>query len=252
MEGTGQSARWCRMPSSASLLARLRSGPRSWRPKSSSNCACGTKPARFRSPVERRRDEHCRLHGVLPGPARQRVRRVHGQDVGHFDRPVVADGGRVPTRVADRLVRANRVAREHDHGMVALDPALVAHRTSLRARECVDQVRPPVWLIVGGTLEATNVKNGGATMFAPYRAWFRLCLTPTRRTSTYERRQDVDAGWPRRRDVVCSAGRRCSASAFGAQMLRYSRADPGRQRPLDGQRSRRANGGEHCAARCVE
>jgi hypothetical protein len=119
-----------------------------------------------------------------------------GKAVGHLDRPLVADGGRVALAMPIGWFVRTELPTEITAGVSALDPsAMSAPHIGFALENALVKTRPPVWLIVEGALDGDQLESGGATLFAPYRAVIPTLPDPYAANFDFERRQDVDIGW---------------------------------------------------------
>jgi hypothetical protein len=120
-----------------------------------------------------------------------------GKAIGHFDRPLVADGGRVPLRMPLALFVLFEFPTDTTAAVIALDPgAMNAAHIAFALENALLKVRPPVWLTVfGGTLDGDQLESGLATLYEPYRAVIPTLPDPYASNFDFDRRQDVDAGW---------------------------------------------------------
>ncbi len=119
-----------------------------------------------------------------------------GKAVGHFDRPLVADGGRVALAMPIGWFVRTELPGGTTAGVIALDPgAMSAPHIGFALENALVKTRPPVWLVVGGAQDGDQLKTGSAVLFAPYRAVVPTLPDPYAANFDFERRQDVDVGW---------------------------------------------------------
>ena len=120
-----------------------------------------------------------------------------GRAIGHFDRPLAADGGRVALRMPVAWLVLLELPTGKTASVIALDPdAMSAAHIAFALENALVKTRPPVWITVsGGTLEGDQLESGIATLFEPYRAVVPTLPDPYAANFDFERRQDVDAGW---------------------------------------------------------
>jgi hypothetical protein len=120
-----------------------------------------------------------------------------GKAVGHFDRPLVADGGRVPARMPLAWFVLLQLPADTTAGVIALDPdAMNAPHIAFALENAFLKTRPPVWLTVfGGTLDGDQLESGFATLYAPYRAVVPMLPDPYAANFESSPHQDFDPGW---------------------------------------------------------
>jgi hypothetical protein len=120
-----------------------------------------------------------------------------GKAVGHFDRPLAGDGGRVPLRMPIASFVLLELAASTTAAVIALDPdAMNAAHIAFALENALLKMRPPVWLTVfGDTLDGDQLKSGLATLHEPYRAVIPTLPDPYAANFNFDRRQDADAGW---------------------------------------------------------
>jgi len=120
-----------------------------------------------------------------------------GKAVGHFDRPLVADGGRVPARMPLAWFVLLQLPADTTAGVIALDPdAMSAAHIAFALENAFLKTRPPVWLTVfGGTLDGDQLESGFATLYAPYRAVVPMLPDPYAANFESRPHQDFDPGW---------------------------------------------------------
>ena len=119
-----------------------------------------------------------------------------GKAIGHFDRPLVADGGRVGLRMPLAWFVLIELPADTIGAVIALNPdALVAAHIAFALENALIKTRPPVWLLLVGALDGDQLASGVATLYEPYRAVAPTLPDPYAANFDFDRRQDVDAGW---------------------------------------------------------
>jgi hypothetical protein len=120
-----------------------------------------------------------------------------GKAVGHLDRPLVADGGRVGARMPLAWFVLLQLPADTTAGVIALDPdAMNAPHIAFALENAFLKTRPPVWLTVfGGTLDGDQLESGFATLYQPYRAVIPTLPDPYAANFESSPRQDFDPGW---------------------------------------------------------
>jgi len=119
-----------------------------------------------------------------------------GEVVAHFDRPLEADGGRLPIAMPLGWLVITELPDATTVSVLALDSAsLSAPHIAFALENALIKSRPPVWLLLFGTLQADIVSTGLVLLFEPYRAIVPTLPDPYAANFDYDRRRDVDAGW---------------------------------------------------------
>lgn len=119
-----------------------------------------------------------------------------GRAVGHLDRPLQADGGRVALRLPTAWLALIDLPTERRATVLGLDPgAAQAPHIAFALRTAFAKVRPPGWLLASGPLD-------GADRLAQGQLWLRCALRtllptlpdPYAANVDFDRREDSDRG----------------------------------------------------------
>lgn len=141
---------------------------------------------------------------------------VMGDVVAHLDRPVEADGGRVPIAMPVGWLVITELPDATTASVLAIDPAsLGAPHIAFALENALIKSRPPVWLLLFGTLQANVVSPGLALLFEPFRAIVPTLPDPYAANFDFDRRRDFDAGWLTA--IIGWATQEAATLAFAAQ-----------------------------------
>ena len=147
-----------------------------------------------------------------------------GKLVGHFDRPLVADGGRVGARMPLAWFVLLQLPADTTAGVIALDPdAMNAAHIGFALENAFLKTRPPVWLTVfGGTLNGDQLESGFATLYQPSRAVIPTFPDPYAANFEPSTRQDLTLDGQPRRCPRAALRSPHSASTYRERKARYS------------------------------
>ena len=119
-----------------------------------------------------------------------------GKALGHFDRPIVADGGRVGVRMPAAWFILVALPDATTGGVIAVDPgALSAAHFAFALENALLKVRPPAWLGLTGPLTGDALDSGLLLVRFPFRTLLPTLPDPYAANFEFDRRQDVDVGW---------------------------------------------------------
>lgn len=119
-----------------------------------------------------------------------------GELVAHLDKPLAADGGRVPVRMPIGWLGLTETDTGTVASVLATNPAALSSPHIAYALEnALVKVRPPVWLGAHGPFGNDALDSGLLSLNAPYR--FLLPTLPDPYTSNFDSstQTDQDLGW---------------------------------------------------------
>lgn len=119
-----------------------------------------------------------------------------GKAIGHFDRPLAADGGRVAVRMPAAWFVLVELSSATTGGVLAIDPgALSAPHFAFALENALLKVRPPAWLGLTGPLTGDQLQSAILLVRFPFRSLLPTLPDPYAANFDFDRRQDVDIGW---------------------------------------------------------
>jgi hypothetical protein len=121
---------------------------------------------------------------------------LNGRGVGHLDRPLAADGGRLAIRSATCWFSVLQTASGTTGSFLAIDgDAATRPHIAFALENAFLKVRPPGWLHVSGPLTDSGLESGSLLLRFQYR--FVLPTLPDPYASSFDvpELSDVDAGW---------------------------------------------------------
>ena len=133
------------------------------------------------------------LHVSLPGVDGLLFQGTLGA---HLDRPLVADGLRLPVRMPAGWLAIADTAAGRMVSAVATDPeAAQAPHIAFALQNALLKVRPPAWLGMLGQLEDGQAVSGRLFLNYPHRATVPTLPDPYAASFDFDRTQDVDVGF---------------------------------------------------------
>jgi len=119
-----------------------------------------------------------------------------GKAIGHFDRPLVADAGRVGVRMPAAWFVLVELPSLTTGGVIAVDlGAFAAPHFAFALENSLLKVRPPAFLGLTGPLTGDQLKSGIVLLRFPFRALLPTLPDPYAANFEFDRRQDADVGW---------------------------------------------------------
>jgi hypothetical protein len=119
-----------------------------------------------------------------------------GRAGAHLDRPLAADGGRLPLQLPSAWFLLIENAAGTTAAVLASDAAAAARpHIAFALENAFVKARPPEWLSVSGPLAGDQLTSGTLLLRFKYRFVLPTLPDPYAANVQADRRQDVDAGW---------------------------------------------------------
>ena len=120
----------------------------------------------------------------------------NGRAIGHFDRPLAADGGRLAIRMPTAWYAVAELATDTIVGVIGHDPkAQTRPHVAFALENAFIKARSPVWLHLTGPLNAAGIERGLLLLRFPFRFVLPTLPDPYASSIDVPVRTDVDIGW---------------------------------------------------------
>ncbi len=120
----------------------------------------------------------------------------NGRAIGHFDRPLAADGGRLAIRMPTAWYAVAELATDTIVGVIGHDPkAQTRPHVAFALENAFIKARSPVWLHLSGPLNAAGIERGLLLLRFPFRFVLPTLPDPYASSIDVPVRSDVDIGW---------------------------------------------------------
>jgi hypothetical protein len=120
----------------------------------------------------------------------------NGRAIGHFDRPLAADGGRLAIRMPTAWYAVAEMATDTIVGVIGNDPkAQTRPHVAFALENAFIKARSPAWLHLSGPLNAAGIERGLLLLRFPFRFVLPTLPDPYASSVDVPVRTDVDSGW---------------------------------------------------------
>ena len=120
----------------------------------------------------------------------------NGRAIGHLDRPLAADGGRLAIRMPTCWYAVAEMSTDTIVGVIGNDPKAQSRpHTAFALENAFIKARSPVWLHLSGPLNAAGIERGLLLLRFPFRFVLPTLPDPYASSIDVPVRSDVDMGW---------------------------------------------------------